>query len=179
MASLPRLRAGDEGGSGMKFSLCLSFAGFERRVLGQSPDPARLPRLRRPRVPYNRLSFTSPFFRCVLRERAEQRVSPPSPHPLTLPSPSQIATEVRPVPTASHTLSPVGRTCSAAPGVLPDLVLTTRSADAAQGQQPQSKEPVLHGEQGKGQARVHGTERRTDTPPRLGVEIQSHRIIES
>lgn len=66
VASLPQLQAGEEGVSGMKLSLCLSFAGFECRVPGQSPDPARLPRLQQPRFPYNRLSFTSPFFRCIL-----------------------------------------------------------------------------------------------------------------
>lgn len=59
----------------MKFFLCLSFAGFECRALGQSPDPARLPRLQQPRFSYNRLSFTSPFFRCILRKRAQQTMS--------------------------------------------------------------------------------------------------------
>lgn len=151
--------------------MCLSFAGFERRVPGQSPDPARL---RQPRSPYNRLSFTSPFFRCILRKRAQQTVS----LGLRTDSPpffcSQITTELRPILTGSRR--------PFAPRQ-PDLLCGTQHLSRLRAQHVKrrgcsertasSKEPVRRGEQGTGRGRIRGAERWMNAPQCLGRVRQS------
>lgn len=116
----------------MKFFLCLSFAGFECRALGQSPDPARLPRLQQPRFSYNLLSFTSPFFRCILRKRAEQTISLGTHSPsLTFSNRCRAQTCLNRLTKTISAWFPVSQTCSAGSSIPPDFVLTAQGADAA------------------------------------------------